>query len=209
MSQVLAGQSLAMCPCIPQILHADLIGQSLPTCPTLPHRSQLPDMQLQLVMVPPGKPGKSWGPDTSGPRGRVDEQADLERTSERGGRAHLKNFTTCCEETLGLLLGVGVMMRGVTGRALKARMLNGLAPFLLLLVAMIPVGERVDALSFPKPGAPGGGMPADAKSGDDANALFIEGNVLLQDGDLPNAVLKYRAALEADPEHADAWTNSE
>jgi Flp pilus assembly protein TadD len=52
-------------------------------------------------------------------------------------------------------------------------------------------------------------MPADAKSGDDANALFIEGNVLLQDGDLPNAVLKYRAALEADPEHADAWTNSE
>jgi hypothetical protein len=136
-------------------------------------------------------------------------QLTSRRTSERGGRAHLKNFTTCCEETLGLLLGVGVMMRGVTGRALKARMLNGLAPFLLLLVAMIPVGERVDALSFPKPGAPGGGMPADAKSGDDANALFIEGNVLLQDGDLPNAVLKYRAALEADPEHADAWTNSE
>ena len=95
-------------------------------------------------------------------------------------------------------------MKGIIGRALKARMLNGLAPFLLLLVAMIPVGERVDALSFP-----GGGMPADAKSGDDANALFIEGNVLLQDGDLPNAVLKYRAALEADPEHADAWTNSE
>jgi predicted TPR repeat methyltransferase len=53
---------------------------------------------------------------------------------------------------------------------------------------------------------PGGNHEAAAA---DANTLFLQGNAHLQGGDLPNAVLKYRAALEADPKHADAWTNSE
>jgi len=40
-----------------------------------------------------------------------------------------------------------------------------------------------------------------------AEELFLKGNAYLQDQDFGNAVLSYREALDADPKHADAWTN--
>ena len=42
-----------------------------------------------------------------------------------------------------------------------------------------------------------------------AQELFLKGNDFLQEQDFANAVLSYREALEADPKHADAWTNCE
>jgi len=40
-----------------------------------------------------------------------------------------------------------------------------------------------------------------------AEELFMKGNTYLQEQDFGNAVVSYREALDANPKHADAWTN--
>lgn len=88
-------------------------------------------------------------------------------------------------------------------------------PLISILLSAIAIKQLKvsEALSFPGPsGAPDSSMPGkdgEPASSSAASTLFFEGNALFQEGDLPNSVLKYRAALEVDPEHADAWTNCE